>query len=107
MWWHHSAGLVFGFLSFTWAFSGALSLGPFAALRQGPATKEQRQAVAGQRVKMDDLTIEKLQATLAAFTPKFAPKDVEFLQFRGEPYFIGYQPPAPYRFEDEVGSNAE
>jgi hypothetical protein len=56
---------------------------------------------------MDELTVERLQASLTAFRPKFAPKDIEFLQFRGEPYFIGYHPPAPYNFADEVGSNAE
>ena len=107
MWWHHYAGLVFGFLTFTWAFSGALSLGPFSALRQGPTTREQRQAVAGKGINTDELTVEKLQSVLAAFQPAFAPKDLEFLQFRGEPYFIGYRPPAPYNFADEIGANAE
>src|SRR6185295_4527595 len=57
MWWHHYAGLVFGLLSFTWAFSGALSLGPFSALRQGPTTREQRQAVAGHDVDVDELSV--------------------------------------------------
>ena len=107
MWWHHYAGLVFGFLSFTWAFSGALSLGPFQSLRQGPVTQEQRRAVAGQRITMENLTLDRLRAALAVFAPKFTPKDMEFLQFRGEPYFIGYAPPGAYNYADEIGANAE
>jgi hypothetical protein len=106
MWWHHYAGLVFGFLSFTWAFSGALSLGPFDILRGGPTTPQQRQAVAGAEIDMDKLTVDRLRGTLAAFSTSFTPKELEFFQFRGEPYFIGYRPPAAYNFDEEVGSNA-
>jgi hypothetical protein len=58
--------------------------------------------VAGKGINTDALTVEKLQSVLAAFQPVFAPKDLEFLQFRGEPYFIGYRPPAPYNFADEI-----
>lgn len=107
MWWHHYAGLVFGFLSCTWAFSGALSLGPFDFLRGNPATQEQRKAVSGDKINMDMLTVDRLQASLAAFKPSFTPKELEYLQFRGQPYFIGYRPPADYTFNEEVGSNAE
>jgi hypothetical protein len=107
MWWHHYAGLVFGFLSFTWAFSGALSLGPFDILRGGPTTQQQRRAVTGDEINTENLTVERLQANLAAFSPSFVPKEMELLRFRGEPYFLGYRPPAAYKFEDEIGSNAE
>jgi hypothetical protein len=107
MWWHHYAGLIFGFLSCTWAFSGALSLGPFSSLRGGPMTWEQRVAVAGEPVDLEMLTIDRLKASLAAFTPSFHPKELEFLNFRGEPYFIGYRPPADYDYDEELGSHAE
>ena len=107
MWWHHYAGLVFGFLSCTWAFSGALSLGPFDFLRGKPMTAEMRRAVAGDEINMDALTVDRLRASLAAFTPSFTPKELELLQFRGEPYFIGSRPPAEYTFNEEIGSNAE
>ena len=56
---------------------------------------------------MDLLTVDRLRRDLAAFTPSFTPKEMEFVQFRGEPYFIGYHPPAPYNFDEEIGSNAE
>lgn len=107
MWWHHYAGLIFGFLSCTWAFSGALSLGPFQFLRGGPATPAQRRAVSGGRANVEALSIDRIKASLAAFTPSFTPKELELLQFRGTAYFIGYRPPESYDFNQEVGSHAE
>ena len=45
--WHHYAGLIFGVVTITWAFSGAMSLGqPFPNLRNRPQTDAQRTAVA-------------------------------------------------------------
>ena len=105
--WHHYAGLLFGFLTCTWAFSGALSLTPFDFLRVAPMTFEQRRAVSGDPIDFDMLTVEKLQASLAAFTPSFAPKELEFLQFREQPYFVGYRPLPAYNYDEEIGSNAE
>jgi hypothetical protein len=107
MLWHHYAGLVFGFLSCTWAFSGALSLGPFQSLRGTPITQTQRRALSGGPVKLELVTIERMQASVAAFKGAFTPKELELLQFRGKPYFIGYRPPPEYDFSYEVGSNAE
>jgi hypothetical protein len=107
MWWHHYAGLIFGFLTLTWAFSGALSLTPFQALRGTPMTQEQRRAVSGDRLDIDSITLERLQAVLAAFTPSFIPKELELLQFRGKAYFIGQRPAGSYHFKNEIGSNSE
>ena len=56
--WHHYAGLLFGFLTCTWAFSGALSLTPFDFLRVAPMTFEQRRAVSGDPIDFDMLTVE-------------------------------------------------
>jgi hypothetical protein len=107
MWWHHYSGLAFGFLSCTWAFSGALSLGPFQALRGKPVTQEQRRAVSGGRTITGAITVEQIQSALAAFAPDFAPKEMEFLQFRGKPYFLATRPPERYDFSEERGSNAQ
>ncbi|HYR91532.1 MAG TPA: hypothetical protein VE422_46190 [Terriglobia bacterium] len=52
------------------------------------------------------MNIRKLRASLAAFTA-FAPKELDLLQFRGKPYFIGQRPPVDYDFNKEVGSNSE
>jgi hypothetical protein len=107
MWWHHYAGLLFGVVTCTWAFSGAMSLSPFGFIRSAPPTAEQRTAVSGGEITLESLTVQRLQQCLAAFKPSFTPKEIDFLQFRGEPYLIGYEPPEAYHFEQEIGSNAE
>jgi len=90
--WHHYTGLLFGVVSFTWAFSGALSLGPFQSLRGGPATKQQREAPTGGKIDFKPITANRLRDVVAAITPAFVPKEIEFLQFRGEPFFVAYRP---------------
>ena len=45
--WHHYAGLLFGVVTFTWTFSGLLSMDPFPQLDTGGATPAQRTAVQG------------------------------------------------------------
>jgi hypothetical protein len=106
--WHHYAGLIFGVVTITWAFSGAMSLGrPFPNLRNRPPTEAQRTAVSGTPLDLDLLTIDRMRAALAAMAPTFRPKELDVLQFRGEPYFIGYRPPAAYSYEEELGANEE
>jgi len=106
--WHHYAGLIFGVVTITWAFSGAMSLGrPFPNLRNRPQTEAQRTAVSGTPLDLDLLTIDRMRAALAAMAPTFRPKELDVLQFRGEPYFIGYRPPAAYSYEEELGANEE
>ena len=106
--WHHYAGLIFGVVTMTWAFSGAMSLGrPFPSLRNRPTTEAQRTAVAGTRLDLETLTIDRMRAALATFATSYAPKQIDVHQFRGRPYFIGYRPPEPYSYEEEVGANEE
>jgi hypothetical protein len=106
--WHHYAGLVFGVVTITWAFSGAMSLGrPFPSLRNRPTTPAQRTAVGGTPLDLRQLTLERMRAAVDAFAPSFRPKDMDVLQFRGEPYLIGYKPPAAYSYEAEIGANEE
>ncbi|MQA28431.1 MAG: hypothetical protein GEU82_01135 [Luteitalea sp.] len=106
--WHHYTGLVFGVLSVTWAFSGAMSLGrPFPSMRNQPSTAAQRMAVPGSPLDVESLTLPRLRAGLAVFEKSFAPKALEVHQFRGEPYLIGYRPPAPWSYEKEIGSQEE
>jgi hypothetical protein len=106
--WHHYTGLIFGVVTITWAFSGAMSLGrPFPSLRNRPQTDAQRTAVARTPLDPTQVTLERLRAGLAAVTPSFAPKELDVVQFQGEPYFIAYRPPEPYAYEDEIGANEE
>lgn len=106
--WHHYAGLIFGVVTITWAFSGAMSLGrPFPSLRNRPATEAQRTAVAGTPLELGLITVDRMRAALDAFAPSFTPKELDLLQFRGQPYFVGHRPPSPYVYEEEIGSNEE
>jgi hypothetical protein len=106
--WHHYAGLIFGVVTTTWAFSGAMSLGrPFPSLRNRPATGAQRTAVARTPLDLDVLTIDQIRAALDTVGPSFAPKQVDVHQFQGQPYFIAYRPTDPYSFEEEIGANEE
>lgn len=93
--WHHYAGLIFGLATFTWAFSGTLTLGrtpPF--LRGSPATPAQLQASTGGPVNMDLLGPEQLRRATDVIARTFVPKELDFLQFQGEPYFVAYRPPS-------------
>ena len=45
--WHHYAGLVFGLVTFTWVFSGGLSMDPWSWRPSTSPTREQREAVSG------------------------------------------------------------
>jgi hypothetical protein len=106
--WHHYTGLIFGVVTVTWAFSGAMSLSiPFPSLRNQPITPEQRLAVPGTPLDLKLLTIERMRSALAEFAPSFVPKSLAVLQFRGQPYFIGMRPPGAYSYAEEIGANEE
>jgi len=103
--WHHYVGLIFGFFAGMWAFSGALSLGPFDFLRSSPASQAYREAATGGPIDLTPLTMERLQAVAITVGRTFTPRELDFFQFRGEPYFIAYAPPAsseapPWRNSD-------
>ncbi len=93
--WHHYAGLLFGLFACTWAFSGALSLSPFDFLRASPAGRAFREAATGGPIDLAPLTLDRLRAVAAAVDRSFTPKELDFFQFQGEPYFIAYVPPTP------------
>jgi len=106
--WHHYTGLVFGFFACTWAFSGALSLGPFDILRGSPPTRALREAATGGPIDLISLTVDRIRAVEGIVSRSFTPKELDFFQFLGEPYFIAYRPPDPSARgpwkNDEVGS---
>jgi hypothetical protein len=106
--WHHYAGLIFGLVTITWAFSGAMSLGrPFPSLRNRTPTEAQRTAVAGTPLDLNLLTLDRMRAALETFAPTFKPKELDVLQLRSQPYFVAYRPPAPFSYDEEVGANEE
>jgi uncharacterized iron-regulated membrane protein len=90
--WHHVSGLIFGIVTLTWTYSGLLSMGPFNWFRSAPASRAEREASTGGPLKIDLLTIDSMRAAYDSFAPEFRPKELETLQFRGEPHWVAYQP---------------
>ncbi len=104
--WHHYAGLIFGVVTATWAFSGAMSLGrPFPSLRNRPATQAQRGAVAGSPLDLDLVTIDRMRQALATIAPLWHAKQIDIRQVRGQAYVIAYEPPPPTSYAREIGAN--
>lgn len=92
--WHHIAGLIFGVLALTWTYSGLLSMGPFNWFRGAPQSRAERDASTGGPLKLDLMTIESMRAAVAAIDPSFAPRELETMQFRGEPFWTAYKAPS-------------
>jgi hypothetical protein len=111
VWWHHYVGLFFGFFAWTWALSGALSLDPFAFLETSPPSRALREAATGGPVDFTPLTVERIRAVTDIVRRSFSPKELDFFQFLGEPYFIAYAPPSssehpPWRNSDISAASA-
>ena len=99
--WHHYAGLVFGLATFTWALSGGLSLDPWNWHPSTAPTPQQRDAVAGGPLRLDLLSVDRLQAGLAALAEVFPPKELDVVQFEGEPFLVAYRASAELRAVDD------
>jgi hypothetical protein len=90
--WHHYAGLIFGVITLTWTYSGLLSMGPFDWFSTPGLTREQRDASTGGRLRAEMLTLGGMRAAAAAFGALFPPRELEVVQFRGEPHWAADRP---------------
>ena len=90
--WHHYAGLVFGLFTFTWIFSGGLSMDPWSWHPGTDATAAQRRAVSGGALRLGPLTADGLRAAAAAVRESFPPKELEVLQLAAEPHVRAVDP---------------
>jgi len=115
--WHHYSGLVFGLFSISWILSGMIPITSFPIPRWSqvakrvesngegfimgtppisPAstmTKDMARAITGGPLNLQPLQIENLRKAIGQIQGRFAPKEVELIQFRGEPWFLAYRPP--------------
>jgi hypothetical protein len=116
--WHHYAGLIFGLFSISWILSGMIPISTFpvsgwtdvskrvesngegfimgnptVSSPRSSMTKEMARAITGGPLNLQSVQLEGVRSAVAKIQERFAPKEVELLQFRGEPYFIAYQPP--------------
>ena len=103
--WHHYAGLIFGFTTFTWILSGCLSLDPWNWHPGTAPTGRQSAAMAGGPLRLDLVTPEALRHGLEAIRSSLNPKELEVAQFRGEPFFVAYRPPSAGQARDRPCSS--
>jgi len=95
--WHHYIGLVFGLFTFTWIFSGLLSMNPWDWSPDTSATREQRETMSGGPSSFDSVTLSSLRAAAGALGASMTVKEIELLQFRGEVVAEAYRAPDPTR----------
>ena len=92
--WHHYAGLLFGVFTFTWTFSGLLTMTPWNLFAQAGPSPAWTRAIRGDGVALDRFTSAPT-AALAEFQKQFQPKEMELLQFMGAPFYAAYQQSDP------------
>src|SRR5262249_18193647 len=83
--WHHSVGLLFGAVSFTWIFSGLLSMDPWDWHPGTSPTKAQRASFSGGPLRLDAITVDGLRRAIANAR---SAKEIEILPFNGNPRWI-------------------
>lgn len=111
--WHTIAGLVFGIVTTTWAFSGLLSMGPFPIMNKltdltVPAPQPVDGAAAGRgrgagpnltaalRGGRDGLPLdayrERSPAQAVEAVPDFDVRELEYTSFAGQPFYLATNP---------------
>ncbi len=86
--WHHYAGLLFGFFSFTWLLSGGLSMEPWSWHPGTSPTPSQSTGVAGGTSSLDDITASQLREGAAALAAVAPAKELGLVQFAGTGYLL-------------------
>ncbi len=92
--WHHWAGLSFGLLTFTWVLSGALSMTPWDWSPGNTPSQSIRDGVGGGPIDLRGFRLS-LADGIGAIRRRFRPKEVEFIQFAGRPYYLAYSDTTP------------
>jgi hypothetical protein len=98
--WHHYAGLIFGVTTFTWTFSGLLSMGPFPLLSSGGATADQQRAVIGAVSGARDLTVDAVRAAIRSAQSVLQPKELALIFFRDRSYWLVSESPSRHVLVD-------
>jgi hypothetical protein len=115
--WHHYAGLIFGVISFTWVFSGLLSMDPWDWSPGTGPTRQQRETLAGGPLNIESVTLAWLRhqfddARLKPGAPANRAgsveaqgfsrtiREIEIVQFAGEPFVVSRD--SPVRFDSDT-----
>ncbi len=83
--WHHYLGLVFGFTTMMFVFSGLLSMDPWSWHPGTAPTRDQRERLAGGPLVAGDLSAAAIRRAVEAYAP-LMPKEVQLVRFRGHSY---------------------
>jgi len=85
--WHYIAGAVFGVLTFTWVFSGLLSMEPFRLLTGPTLEGNLRSALTGGPLSVDEFP--RIDADQwKPLLPNREIKEIDYARIQGEPYFV-------------------
>jgi hypothetical protein len=90
--WHYLTGLIFGVLTLTWAFSGMLSMEPWAWTERDEVDRAIRQAFSGSALELASFPSIDPAAWTAILNGR-ALKEIEFANILGEPYYIARTSP--------------
>lgn len=85
--WHHYAGLLFGVVTFTWTYSGLLSMAPFNWFASPGLTMVERDAATQGFLDGSTLTLENLRAAMKTFQNRFDVKELNAVKFQGQSYW--------------------
>ncbi len=87
--WHYLLGYGFGLVTFTWIFSGLMSMNP-GHWSPGPApTVVEQQRFAGGAVAATRFTLPPTQA-IQSLSLCLAPHEFELIFFRAQPYYLAF-----------------
>jgi len=112
--WHHYAGLIFGVFTFTWIFSGLLSMDPWDWHPPTSPSRAEREAVSGGALALDRIPLDAVQRGLQTLAASGA-RDADIVQFRGEPFLasgrqllsLAHPETGPFRrFDDHAVEDA-
>lgn len=95
--WHHYAGLLFGVVTFTWTFSGLLSMGPFPWLSHDGLGARIGGAVSGRPDPVETLPADEVRAAAAALGRVITVKEMRLIAFQGQHYWLGAESAAVHR----------
>jgi hypothetical protein len=84
--------LLFGVITFTWTFSGLLTMTPWNLFPSAGPTLSQVEAIRGDGLDLTGFTLSPVDA-VNALRGRFQPKELELTQFMGTPFYAAYERP--------------
>ena len=93
--WHHYAGLVFGTITFTWLFSGMLSMEPWGVSEDAAPEADQVVAIQGNGVDAMRFTVtpqQALDAVRRSYSSPTSARELDLIQFMDAAFYRAQAP---------------